>query len=470
MCYNSDGLIFENRYSNLKNNRFEIDMCNGPLMPKLISFSFPLMLSSILQLLFNAVDLVVVGRFAGNASLAAVGSTTSLIALFTTVFIGISLGTNVCVARYYAEGNFRRTGKVVHTSILTALIAGVVMLFVGRIFARPTLMLMDTPQDVIDLSVTYMKIYFIGAPFFMLYNFGAAILRAVGDTKRPMIFLIIAGFVNAGLNLLFVTAFGMNVDGVAIATVISQAVSCILVLIVLLRSPEEYRLHISKLSISLTELKKMVAIGLPAGIQSAVINFSNVLLQSSVNSFGQDAMAGYTAANNVFGFMFVSVNAISQGCVSFTSQNMGAGKPDRMRRVLIDCLILETVVGLSLGSVAYFGGHYILGIYSSSETVIQYGLQVLAYTSLTYFICGYMDCIPGALRGMGHSAVPMVLSILGTVGLRVFWIYCVFPYHRDIKFLFINYPVSWIATAIMQIICYLIIVKHDKKKAEQHCI
>jgi putative MATE family efflux protein len=448
----------------MSKNKFEIDMINGSLMPKLISFFVPLMFSTVLQLLFNAVDLIVVGRFAGDTYLAAVGATTSLINLFTNVFIGISLGTNVCVARSYAEGNQKRTSAVVHTSMLFALIIGVIMLFAGRFFTRPALELMDTPENVIDYAVEYMEIYFLGAPLFMLYNFGAAILRAVGDTKRPMIFLVIAGITNACLNLIFVISFKMDVDGVAIATVISQAISCILIIIVLLRSPEEYRLHISKLKINFFELKKIVSIGLPAGIQSAVINFSNVLLQSSVNSFGQDAMAGYTAANNVFGFLYAGANAITQACMSFTSQNMGAGKYNRMKKVLVDCLILETVLILAMGCCAYFFGPQILGIYSKSDVVKEYGMQVLALTTTTYFICGYMDCIPGALRGMGHSSVPMILSIIGTVGIRIFWIYVVFPHDRNLRFLFMSYPVSWIATCIMQVICYLVVLKAEKKK------
>lgn len=450
----------------MKNNRFEIDMTHGSLMPKLISFILPLMLSSFLQLLFNAVDLVIVGHFAkdGSSALAAVGSTSALINLFTTVFIGISMGANVCGAISYARNDTEKMSRVVHTALTTALIVGIAMLLAGRSFAETALKLMDTPDDVIGDAVLYMKIYFLGVPFFMLYNFGAAILRAVGDTKRPMIFLIIAGVINACLNLFLVTVFHLDVEGVAIATVISQAISCILVIIVLLRSPEGYRLHISKLGIDFKILFKILSIGLPAGLQSFVITFSNVLLQSSVNSFGQYAMAGYTAANNVFGFLFVSVNAISQGCMSFTSQNYGARDAGRMRRVLKDCLILETVVGLFLGSIAFFGGRFIIGIYSSDERVIEYGLQVLALTTLTYFICGYMDCIPGSMRGMGYSSVPMILSIIGTVGIRVLWIFGFFPNHRSIKFLFISYPVSWIVTCLMQLICYLIIRKIIEKK------
>lgn len=450
----------------MKNNRFEIDMCSGPLMPKLISFSLPLMLSGILQLLFNAVDLIVVGRFAGSDCLAAVGATTALINIFINFFIGLSLGTNVCAARYYASGEYDKMSAVVHTSILTAALSGVLILALGQFLARPALELMDTPAEIIDMSALYMKIYFMGTPFLMLYNFGAAILRAVGDTKRPMMFLVLAGAVNAGLNVFLVVVFHLDVAGVAIATVISQMISSVLVILVLLRSPEAYKLYFSKLGINLSLLKNIVQIGIPAGLQSTVINISNAMLQSSVNSFGQDAMAGYTAANNIFGFLYTSANAVTQGCMSFTSQNLGARQYKRMRRVLLDCLVLETCVLLALGAVAYFFGDRILSIYTSSPAVIDYGLEVLSLTTLTYFLCGYMDCIPGALRGMGRSAVPMILSIIGTVGMRIVWIYGFFPYHRGMRFLFISYPLSWIATIIMQSVCYLVIIRHFPKEDE----
>lgn len=428
-------------------------------MPKLISFSLPLMLSGILQLLFNAVDLIVVGRFAGSNCLAAVGATTALINIFINFFMGLSLGANVCAARYYASGEHDKMSAVVHTSILTAFISGVIILIAGQIMARPALEIMDTPEEIIDMSVQYMRIYFAGTPFFMLYNFGAAILRAVGDTKRPMIFLVIAGIINAGLNVFLVVVFHLDVAGVAIATVISQMISCVLVVIVLLKSPSAYRLSVSKLKIHKKILGNIFNIGIPAGLQSTVINISNAMLQSSVNSFGQNAMAGYTAANNIFGFLYTSANAVTQGCMSFTSQNLGAGKYRRMKKVLVYCLILETFVCLALGSAAYFFGDKILGIYTSSGAVIDYGVKVLSLTTLSYFLCGYMDCIPGALRGMGRSAVPMILSIIGTVGIRIIWIYGLFPTHRDITFLFISYPASWIATIIMQSICYIVIIR-----------
>ncbi len=442
-----------------KSKKYEIDMCNGTIMDKLISFSLPLMLSGILQLMFNAVDIIVVGRFSGSSALAAVGSTTALINVFTNLFIGISLGANVLAARFYAAGREKEMSETVHTAITLALISGIVMAFVGLFFSRLALEWMDTPADVIDQSALYMKIYFIGMPFFMLYNYGAAILRAVGDTKRPLFFLMISGAINAVLNLLLVIVFHLGVAGVAIATVISQLVSCFLVLRCLCRSESSYRLQFSKLMIRGIYFKQILQVGLPAGIQSTVINFSNVLLQSSVNSFGSIAMAGYTAANNIFGFLYVSVNSITQACMSFTSQNYGVGRHKRMDRVLLDCLILSVVVSGVLGGSAYLFGPQLLTIYTKDPQVIACGVEILLYTTVTYFLCGIMDLFPGALRGMGHSAVPMILSVIGTVGMRIFWIYLIFPAHRSLSVLFISYPASWIFTIIMQVICFFLVRK-----------
>lgn len=434
-------------------------MCNGSIMDKLISFSLPLMLSSILQLMFNAVDIIVVGRFSGSQALAAVGSTTALINIFTNLFIGISLGANVLAARYYAAGRDKEMSETVHTAITLALISGVIMAFVGLIFAKGALELMGTPEDVIQLSTLYMRIYFLGMPFFMLYNYGAAILRAVGDTKRPLIFLIISGCANAVLNMTLVIIFHLGVAGVAIGTVISQMISCVLVLRCLYRSEGSYQLRFSKLSIKSAYLKPIFQVGIPAGIQSMVINFSNALLQSSVNSFGSTAMAGYTAANNVLGFLYVSVNAITQACMSFTSQNYGVGKYKRMDRVLFDCLILTVGVAGVLGGGAYLFGAQIMRIYTQDPKVIACGLEILAITTVPYFLCGIMDLFPGALRGMGYSAVPMILSVIGTVGTRIFWIFAAFPQHRSLYFLFISYPGSWAATIVMQVICFYFVRK-----------
>ena len=434
-------------------------MCNGTIMDKLISFSIPLMLSGILQLMFNAVDIVVVGRFSGSQALAAVGSTTALINVFTNLFIGISLGANVLAARYYAAGKTKEMSETVHTAIALALVSGVVMAVIGVVFARGALEIMGTPEDVIGKSTLYMRIYFCGMPFFMMYNYGAAILRAVGDTKRPLIFLIVSGVINAVLNLFLVIGFHLDVAGVGIATVISQLVSCILVLRCLHHTESSYQLHLAKLRIRSVYLKQIFEVGVPAGIQSTVINISNAMLQSSVNSFGSIAMAGYTASNNIFGFLYVSVNSFTQACMSFTSQNYGVKKLKRMDRVLIDCMILSVVVTLILGSSVYIFGPELLHIYSNQADVIRYGMEIFSYTTVTYFLCGLMDLFPGALRGMGYSTVPMILSIIGTVGVRIIWIYGLFPSHRSLTFLFLSYPVSWIATIIMQVICFWFVRK-----------
>ena len=434
-------------------------MCNGTIMDKLISFSIPLMLSGILQLMFNAVDIVVVGRFSGSQALAAVGSTTALINVFTNLFIGISLGANVLAARYYAAGKTKEMSETVHTAIALALVSGVAMAVIGVVFARGALEIMGTPDDVIAKSTLYMQIYFCGMPFFMMYNYGAAILRAVGDTKRPLIFLIVSGVINAILNLFLVIGFHLDVAGVGIATVISQLVSCILVLRCLHHTESSYQLHLAKLRIRSVYLKQIFEVGVPAGIQSTVINISNAMLQSSVNSFGSIAMAGYTASNNIFGFLYVSVNSFTQACMSFTSQNYGVKKLKRMDRVLIDCMILSVVVTLILGSSVYIFGPELLHIYSNQADVIKYGMEIFSYTTVTYFLCGLMDLFPGALRGMGYSTVPMILSIIGTVGVRIIWIYGLFPSHRSLTFLFLSYPVSWIATIIMQVICFWFVRK-----------
>ena len=454
----------------MKTNKYEIDMCNGCIMDKLISFSLPLMVSSILQLMFNAVDIIVVGRFSGSQALAAVGSTTALINIFTNLFIGISLGANVLAARYFAAGREKEMSEAVHTAITLALISGVMMAFVGVGASRLALGLMDTPADVIDQSVTYMRIYFMGMPFFMLYNYGAAVLRAVGDTKRPLAFLIIAGLANVVLDLTLVIVIPLGVAGVAIGTVASQMISSILVIRCLYKSEGSYQLRFSKLSIKWTYLKRIFQVGIPAGIQSTVINFSNAMLQSSVNSFGSTAMAGYTAANNILGFLYVAVNAVTQACMSFTSQNYSVGKQKRMDRVFVDCMILSTAVSAVLGVGAYVFGSQVLRIYTADADVIQCGLEILSITTVPYFLCGIMDLIPGALRGMGRSAVPMILSVIGTVGTRVLWIYGFFPQHRSLHFLFISYPGSWIATILMQAVCFFFVRRscaRQLKKAAQ---
>ena len=430
---------------------------------KLISFALPLMISGMLQLMFNAVDIIVVGRFTGSQALAAVGSTTALICTFTNLFIGVSLGANVLAARFYASGKTKEMSETVHTAILLALISGIAMSIIGILCARESLVLIATPDDIIGQAALYLRIYFLGMPFFMLYNYGAAILRAVGDTKRPLMYLIAAGTANAVLDLILVIIFKMGVAGVAIGTITSQFISCILVIRCLCKTDAIYKLYISKLRIKKYYLIQILKVGLPAGIQSTVINFSNVLLQSSVNSFGEIAMAGYTAANNILGFLYVSVNSVTQACMSFTSQNYGVRKFKRMDKVLANCAILSIIVSVVIGGGSYLLGHQILGIYTKQEDVIQCGMEILSISTIPYFLCGLMDMIPGSMRGVGYSAVPMLLSIIGTVGTRLVWIYGVFPEHRSLYVLFMSYPVSWGLTIVMQAICLVFVRRKIRK-------
>ena len=443
----------------LSKNKYEIDMCNGTIMDKLVSFAIPLMVSGILQLMFNAVDIIVVGRFSGSQALAAVGSTTALINVFTNLFIGVSLGANVLAARFYAAGKAKEMSETVHTSIMLALISGVVMAFVGVFFAKGALELMDTPADVIDQSALYMRIYFMGMPFFMLYNYGAAILRAVGDTKRPLYFLIVSGVINAGLNMFLVIVFSLDVAGVAIATVVSQAISCVLVLRCLYKSEGSYQLRFSKLCLKKDYIIPIFQVGIPAGIQSTVINFSNVLLQSSVNSFGSIAMAGYTAANNVLGFLYTSVNSVTQACMSFTSQNYGVGKYKRMDKVLIDCLILSSGMALVMGGGAYLFGTEILQIYTGDPEVIRCGMEILSITTVPYFLCGIMDVMTGVLRGVGYSLLPMIVSLMGACVFRIFWVMTIFAANRTMDCLMISYPVSWALTFLVLVVIFAVLWK-----------
>ncbi|MBT9776497.1 MATE family efflux transporter [Clostridium sp. MCC353] len=442
---------------------YEVDMCHGPLLGKIIVFAVPLILSGILQLLFNAADIIVVGRFAGSEALAAVGSTSSLINLLVNVFIGLSIGANVLVARFYGAGKDKEVEETVHTSILLSVISGGILLVVGVLLARPLLTLMGTPDNVIEHSTLYMKIYFVGMPVMLLYNFGAAILRAVGDTKRPLYFLFSAGIVNVVLNLIFVIVFSMGVAGVAWATVISQCISAALIIMCLMKSESSYKLYWKKLRIVPAKMKAIARIGFPAGLQGAIFSISNVLIQSSINSFGSVAMAGNTASSNIEGFIYNSMNAVYQTALSFTSQNFGAGEYKRMRKVMYICLGLVTLVGAVMGFGAILAGRHLLGIYSSDPEVIRFGLYRLTIIASTYYICGWMDTMVGVLRGMGYSVMPMLVSLTGACAFRVLWIFTIFAADRTLTTLYLSYPVSWGITAAAHVICYFMI----RKKVER---
>lgn len=442
---------------------YRMDMTEGPLTTKIIQFTIPVMLSAILQLLFNTADVIVVGRFSGKTALAAVGSTGALINMLVSLFMGLSIGTNVLVARYQGAKDDKSASETVHTSIALGVVGGIILLIAGLFTARPLLELMATPEDVIDQSTLYMQIIFLGMPLSLILNFGAAVLRAVGDTKRPLYYLTIAGIVNVILNVFLVTVFHLGVAGVAIATVISQAVSCALIIFCLKHETGSIKLYLNKIKITPNKCIDIMKIGLPAGLQGCIFSISNVLIQSSVNSFGSTVMAGNTAAGNIEGFVYVSMNSLHQTCISFTSQNFGAGKFKRIKAVLINCIVIVTITGLVLGNSAYLFGNTLLSAYNSEPEVIGYGLTRLSIIARFYFLCGLMDVMVGAMRGIGYSVLPMIVSLIGACGLRIVWIYTIFAGFRSLHTLFLSYPVTWTITFLTHLICYLIVTRKYKK-------
>lgn len=443
---------------------YRMDMTEGPLITKIIKFTIPVMLSGILQLLFNTADVIVVGRFTGKTALAAVGSTGSLINLLVSLFMGLSIGTNVLVARYQGAKDDKSVSETVHTSIALGIVGGLILLIVGVVATRSLLEMMATPDDVIDQSTLYMRILFFGMPLNLILNFGAAILRAIGDTKRPLYYLTIAGVINLFLNIVLVTVFSLGVAGVAIATVISEGVSCVLILLCLKHETGAIRLYFNRIKINPSKCVDIMKIGLPAGLQGCIFSISNVLIQSSVNSFGSTVMAGNTAASNIEGFVYVSMNSLYQTCISFTSQNFGAGKFKRIKMVLINCLVIVAITGLVLGNSAYFFGKFLLSAYNNEAEVISYGLIRLSIISTMYFLCGLMDVMVGAMRGIGYSILPMIVSLVGACGLRIVWIYTVFVKFRTLDILFISYPVTWTITFLSHLVCYYIVTRKYKDK------
>ena len=450
----------------MKAKSYEFDMCNGPLFPKILAFSIPLMLSGILQLLFNAADMIVVGRFAGNTALAAVGANAALINLLTNLFIGFSIGANVLVAQYYGAGKERDMSETVHSSIVLSLLCGGILLVLGILAAPQILILMGTPEDVLGQAVLYIRIYFAGIPVLLLYNFGSSILRAVGDTKRPLYYLMAAGVINVILNLIFVIGCGLGVAGVALATVISQCISALLVLRCMMHMEGGCRVELKKLRINREKMLQIMRIGFPAGLQGTVFSLSNVLIQSSVNSFGSVAVAGNTAGQNIEGFIYMAMNTFHQTALSFSSQNFGVGNYKRIGRVFLECLGLVTFVGLSLGGLAYLFGNQLLGIYSSDPQVIEVGLLRMSVICTMYCLCGIMDVSVGELRGIGCSVLPMVVSVLGVCAFRVFWIFTIFQQHRSLWTLYISYPVSWVLTAAVNMVCFMLVRRKQKALME----
>lgn len=444
-------------------------MLEGRLFPSIVRYTIPIILTSLLQLLFNAADLVVVGRFCGSISVAAVGSTGSITNLLINFFIGLSVGAGVAVAHGLGSREDVVVQNTVHTALPMALVSGFFLTVVGVIFSGTFLRMMGTPETVLPLSTVYMQIYFGGITFTMVYNFCAAILRAVGDTKSPLLFLGIAGVVNVVLNIFFVAALHMNVAGVALATTISQGISAVLVTLALMKRTDACHLELRKMRFHQAQLSKILRIGLPAGIQSSLFSISNVLIQSSINSFGDVFMSGSAASANIEGFVYVSINAFHQTAVNFIGQNAGARQYRRIRKTLWICLGCVTVVGLSFGYAVWLFGRQLLSIYiTDSPQAIEYGMIRLGYICLPYFLCGLMDVTTGALRGLGASVVPMIISILGICGLRIFWIYTVFqiPRFHTPQCLFFSYTVSWVITFLFQTAAFLLVCRKFPK--EEH--
>ena len=442
-------------------------MTEGPLLKNIILYTIPIILTGVLQLLFNAADLVVVGRFCGSVSVAAVGATGSLINLIVTLFIGLSVGAGVMTAQALGAGNHEKVHRIVHTAIPTALIGGLFLTVFGLCFAKKALQLMGTPDDVIGLSTLYMRIYFCGMTSNMLYNFGASILRAAGDTKGPLYFLTIAGVLNVLLNLVFVMALHMDVAGVALATALTQTLSAVLVLLALGNRTDGCRLSPTRLKLYGPELKGIVQIGLPAGIQGSLFSISNVLIQSSVNSFGSVVMSGNAASQNIEGFVYVSMNAFHQTALNFTGQNYGAGLHKRIQKIMLLSLACVTVMGLVAGVSGWAMGKHLLAIYiTDSAEAISYGMIRLSYICLPYFLCGIMDVTTGAIRGMGASLLPMIVSIMGICVFRVFWIFAVFgqPKYHTLDCLYLSYTISWIITFIAEISIFIVLNRKGLKQ------
>ena len=441
-------------------------MLEGPLFRNIILYAIPVMLTGVLQLLFNAADLIIVGRFCGSISVAAVGATGAITNLIVNLFIGLSVGAGVTVAHGLGGEDDEAVSRTVHTAVPTAIITGLVLTLIGIAVARPVLIWMETPDNVLPLSAIYMQIYFAGMPFSMLYNFCASILRAAGDTKSPLVYLTLAGVINVVLNIFFVTMFHMNVAGVALATILSQVVSALLVLRALMHRRDACRFVLREMHIYKPQLMKMIRIGMPAGVQGSMFAISNVIIQSSINSFGDAVMSGNAAAGNIEGFLYIALNAFHQTSVNFIGQNVGALQYKRVNKVLWLCLGCSAVLGIAGGVGIYAAGEPLLGIYiTDSPAAITYGMERLLYVAVPYFILGLMDVSTGALRGLGASITPMIISILGVCGIRIAWIYTIFqmPQYHEPKSLYISYIVSWLVTFAAQMLAYRVIYKRHTR-------
>ena len=444
--------------------RYEMDMTSGPILMKMVRFSIPLMFSTILQLLYNAADMVVVGRFAGSEALAAVGSTGAITSLLVNLFLGLSVGASVAVAQHYGANRYKDVSQSVHTTVALALFGGIVIGILGMVLARPLLVAMSTPEDVIDLAVIYMTIYFAGMPANLLYNFCAAILRAVGDTKRPLYYLTIAGIVNVVLNLIFVIVFHMSVAGVALATVVSQVVSMVLVGVCLIRTEGAIHLDLRRIRIYGDKAIQIVRVGLPAGLQSSMFSISNTLIQSSINAFGSAAIAGNTAASNIESFVNASVATFGQAAMSFTSQNYGAKKPERLWRIAWCGTLLTAVSGAVLGILVVALGKPLLGIFASEAAVIAWGLNRMRIMGWLGFIGNTGDVYVSGLRGTGNSLFPMLVSIMSICVFRVIWIYTAFDAVPTPEVLYMSYPISWTLATSVHFICFVVHMRRVARK------
>lgn len=447
------------------------NLCQGPFLPKIIAYTIPIILTSLLQLLFNAADLMVLGQLKGNDCVGAVGATGSLINLMVSLFNGLSIGAGVCVAQGIGARDDSRVSRAVHTAIPAAIIGGAVLTLIGIFLSRCFLKLMATPENLLEQASLYMKIYFSGIIPILVYNFGAAILRSAGDTRSPLLYLTVAGVINLVLNIVFVSAFDMAVDGVAWATTISQAVACVLVIRKLMRRDDSCKLMLKKMKIDGHSLKRIISIGLPAGIQGSLFSISNVTIQSSINSFNLEAVNnGSAAASNIEGFVYMGMNAFQQTATTFVGQNSGARKYKNVGRIVGLSVICVTVVGLFLGTIGRVFAPKLLSLYlKEGGDSIQFGQIRMNYVCLVYFLCGIMDVLSGSLRGMGKSTVPMVVTILGACGLRILWIFAVFQKvtqvttEQKLGVLFVVFPISWIVTILALATCFLIIWKKRLK-------
>lgn len=441
-----------------------MDLIHGSLWDKILMFALPLAASSILQQLFNSADVAVVGHFAGSRALAAVGSNGAVINLLVNIFVGLSVGANVIIARYLGEGNGKKVNLAVHTAITVALVSGVIITIMGLCITEPILHLISTPDDIRPLAIVYLRIYFLGMPFIMLYNFGSAILRSRGDTKRPFICLLVSGIVNVLLNLFFVIVCKLSVAGVAIATVISNIISAGLIIYFLTHEESAIKLSLKQLKIDKRILKEIAKIGLPAGLQGVVFSFSNICVQSAVNSLGSDVVAGSAAALNFEFFVYFLLNAFTQACVTFTSQNYGAGEYERCRRATMLCVAMGSAASTALSVIIYLFGGGALKFYTSEAEVIKYGLLRMKYCLIMQFVSVFMDIFSGSLRGLGYSLIPALIALVSSCGLRLVWVYAVFPASPSFETLLAVYPVTWAIGSAGTITAYFIVSRHAVKK------